>query len=87
MRSPVQDRAHNTIMNTLLRLHDEGVEDDVLRECLFDALNKLLQPPQDLTPQSGTAYYLQLHRFKDGLQARCDEISALYEDDMQADDA
>lgn len=85
MRSPVRDRAHNTIMNTLLHLHNEGIGDDVLRECLYDALGKLLQPPHDLTPQSASAYYLQLHRFKDGLQQRCDDITELYADEESAE--
>lgn len=81
LSSPERETARRELKATLLRLHDGGVDDAVLRDCLYDALLLLLQPPNDLTPANASSYYLQLRRFAGGLQSKCDEISALYEDE------
>ena len=79
-RNPVREQADRVLASTLYDLECEGVPPSMLADLLFEYLMIQMEPGDPISPQDATVWFAQLHRFRDALAKKIDDIHQVYEE-------
>ena len=79
-QNPQRQQANHALTKTLLELELEGVSSLMVAELLLEYLIIEMEPDQPVEKEEAITWLSQLHRFRDILQSKIDEIQNLYED-------
>ncbi len=79
-RNPQREHASGELATVLYQLEQSGIHPQLLAEILFDYAMLEMEPDDPITTATATTWFSQLHRFRDRLQLKIDEIERIYDD-------
>lgn len=79
-RNPQRELADHVLAVSLQELEAEGVHPQILSEALFDLAFIEMQPDDPVTTETAITWFSQLHRFRDRLQSKIEDIERIYDD-------
>ena len=74
--------AEETIKKDIQLLEKAGITHTIIADTLFTYLKAVTAPPKDSPSGANAAWYLQLQRFGDELQAEIDTIEKIMSEDQ-----
>ncbi len=78
--NPQREYASGELATLLSRLEMSGIDPQMIAEILFEYTLIEMEPDDPVTPATATTWFSQLHRFRDKLQSKIEDIERIYED-------